>query len=134
MNMQTKTRINPFAASLLAAAITMTPFAAPLLADEKPVSPPKDEQAEKVELFSGKIEAINLEAKTLLVAKQTYLLAETTKVMDKEKQIKLADLKVGTEIHGLAKKNAAGKFEATIIKLGPKPHEQAAPKAEKPKE
>lgn len=39
-----------------------------------------------------------------------------------------------TEIHGQAKKNAAGKLEATIIKLGPKPHEQAPPVAAKPKE
>lgn len=132
--MQSRTRKSTLLVSLLAAALTMTHLAAPLRADEKPVSPPKAEQAEKVELFSGKIEQLDLEAKTLLVAKQTYLLVETTKVMDKEKSIKIADLKVGTEIHGLAKKNAAGKLEATIIKVGPKPHEQASPKVEKPKE
>ncbi len=132
--MQSRTRKSALLVSLLAAALTTTHFAAPLRADEKPVSPPKSEQAERVELFSGKIEQLNLETKTLLVAKQTYLLAETTKVLDKEKPIKIADLKIGTEIHGLAKKNAAGKLEATIIKVGPKPHEQAPPAAAKPKE
>lgn len=132
--MQSRTRKSTVLVSMLAVAVAMTHLAAPLRADEKPATPPKDEQAEKVELFSGKIEQLNLETKTLLVAKQTYLLTETTKVMDREKSIKLADLKVGTEIHGLAKKNAAGKLEATIIKLGPKPHEQAPPAAAKPKE
>jgi len=130
--MQLRTRKSALLVSMLAATITMTHFAAPLRADEKPASPPKSDQAEAVELFSGKIEQLNLETKALLVAKQTYLLTETTKVMDKEKPIKIAELKVGTEIHGLARKNAAGKLEATIIKVGPKPHENA-PKAEQPK-
>lgn len=131
--MQSRTRKTALLVSLLTSALTMTSLVSPLLADEKPASPPKAEQAEKAELFSGKIEELNLEAKTLLVAKQTYLVVEATKLMDKEKEIKLADLKVGTEVHGQAKKNAAGKLEATIIKLGPKPHE-GAPKAEKQKE
>jgi len=132
--MQTNTRINSLAASLLAGAITMTALITPLMAEDKPAPAFKAEQAEKLEMFNGKVEELNLEAKTIVVAKKTYLIMDATKVVDRDKDIKLADLKVGTEVHGLAKKNAAGKLEATIIKLGPKPHEQAPPKTEKPKE
>lgn len=127
--MQLTTRRTAVIAPLLVAAITMAVLIAPLSAQDR-VLPPRGEQSEKLELFNGKIEEIDLEKKSVVVDKKTYWVVEATKLMDKEKEIKLTDLKVGTEVHGLAKKNAAGGFEATIIKVGPKPHE-TPPRADK---
>jgi len=93
------------------------------VANDKPAPVPGKEQAEKVELFSGKIEELNVEAKWLKVAKLTYQIDEKTKLVNQDKDIKLADLKVGTDIHGLAKKAEDGKLVATIVKVGPRPHE-----------
>lgn len=127
--MKPTTRKTAVIAPLLVAAITLAVLVAPISAQDRAL-PPRGEQSEKLELFNGKIEKIDLEKKSLVVGEKTYWVVEATKLMDKEKEIKLTDLKVGAEVHGLAKKNAAGKFEATIIKLGPKPHE-APPQADK---
>jgi hypothetical protein len=127
--MQLTTRKTAVIASLFVAAITLTVLVAPLSAQDRAL-PPRGEQSEKLELFSGKIEKIDLEKKSVVVSEKTYWVVEATKLMDKDKEIKLTDLKVGAEVHGLAKKNAVGNFEATIIKLGPKPHE-APPQADK---
>jgi hypothetical protein len=131
--MQSKTRRTVLVVSMLAGALAFAGLTSRLQADDKLVSPPKADQAEKVELFSGKIEELNLEKKTLVVAKQTYQVVETTKVMDKEKPIKLADLKAGMEVHGLARKDVAGKPEITIIKLGLQPKD-SSPYPKQPKE
>lgn len=98
--------------------------------DTKPAPAPGKEQAEKTELFSGKIEEVNLEGKWLKVAKQTYAIGEKTKLLNQDKEIKLEDLKAGTEIHGLARKAEDGKLVATIVKVGPRPHED---KSKQPK-
>lgn len=127
--MKLTTRKTTVIASLFVAAITMAVLVAPLSAQDRAL-PPRGEQSEKLDLFNGKIEEIDLEKKSVVVAKKTYWVVEATKLMDKEKEIKLTDLKVGAEVHGLAKKNPAGNLEATIIKLGPKPHE-APPQADK---
>lgn len=117
-------RSKPFTTLALAGTLALASALTPLSADRIPAPSPTGEQSDKLELFSGKIEALDLEKKSLVIEKKTYLVVESTKLMDKEKELKLADLKVGTEVHGLAKKNAAGQLEATIIKLGPKPQDQ----------
>jgi hypothetical protein len=126
MKIQMKKYQRSITALVIGSLFTLTTGAALVRAeDNKPAPPPAQEQPDKVELFSGKIDELNVEAKSFKVAKQTYLITEKTKLLNKDKEIKLEDLKVGTEIHGLAKKNADGKLVATIVKVGVKPHEES---------
>jgi hypothetical protein len=112
-----------FATALLIGLFAVLDHALPLRADEKAEPPAKNEHADKAELFAGKIKELNLEARWLKVADQTYLVGEKTHIENKGKAVKLADLHVGMEVHGLAKKEQDGKLVATMVKVGPKPNE-----------
>lgn len=80
----------------------------------------------KMEHFAGKIEDMNVDAKWIKVEKQTYHIAAKTRLLNHDRPIKLDSLKVGTEVHGLARKSPDGENVATIVKVGPRPDERAA--------
>lgn len=87
-----------------------------------PASPPtllaENDKAEKGELFKGKVEAVDAEAKTLTVDGAVIAVTATTKLTKAGKEIKLTEIKVGDQIHGRARKNAEGKTEAIKIQVG----------------
>jgi len=116
----TKQASNPL---ILAALLTGVLFTANQGLQSAPVAEPAEAapgtgQPERVELFSGKIEEVNLEAGWLKVARQRYLIAKHTRILNGNKPIKMADLKAGIEIHGSAQKNETGQLVAAVVKVG----------------
>lgn len=116
------------ATALVIGSLTMAGTIPSVRAAQNKLPPPKHENAAKVEFFAGKIEELNVEAKWLKVDKQTYHITDKTKLLNRDKEIKLENLKVGTEVHGLAKKDDSGSLQATIVKVGPKPNEGPGPR------
>lgn len=113
-------------AALFAGALFAMDASLPVTAGDQPAAVPAKDKEDKAELFSGKIEERNAEQKWLKIDKQTYYVTDKTKLLNNDKEIKFEDLVVGTEVNGLAKKNAEGKLEASIVKVGLKPNESPA--------
>src|SRR5207247_7424104 len=78
------------------------------------------EKIDKGQPFSGKVEAVDATAKTLTVGTSMIYVTDTTKLTKSGKTIKLADIKVGEEVHGTSRVTFDGKTEAITVKVGPK--------------
>lgn len=91
---------------------------------ENKLPPPKQQDdTPRAQFFEGKVEELNVEAKWLKIDKKTYYIDDKTKLLNRDEEIKLDDLKVGTQVHGLAKKEDNGNMLAVLVKVGPKPNE-----------
>lgn len=109
--------------AILAVGLTTSTVAAP---DKEGGQP--SEKIEKGQPFSGKIEAVDTTAKTFTVGTSMLYVTDTTKLTNKDgKAIKLADLKVGEEVHGTSRVTFDGKTEAITLKVGPKDKEKDYP-------
>lgn len=73
------------------------------------------EKLEKGEPFKGKVEAVDIKAKTLTVAGAVILVSDSTKLTKKGDAIQLKDIKAGDHVHGTTRKNAEGKTEAINV-------------------
>jgi hypothetical protein len=110
---------------LLAVAVVGTPVA--LRAQDATNAPAKKTPAEKktasvVKLipFRGNVKAIDNNAKTLTVGKETFQITSGTKIIKMGKPATLADGAVGDQVGGQYKKDADGKLTATSVRFGPK--------------
>jgi len=71
--------------------------------------------------FKGTIEAVDTTANTITVDKVTYSVTEKTKIKKNGQAATLADLTVGTKVHGFAKKaKGSDTLTATTIEVGGK--------------
>ncbi len=83
--------------------------------------------------FHGNIKAIDNNAKTLSVGKETFQITSETKITKQSKPATLADGAVGDMVAGQYHKDAEGKLIATSIRFGPKtPTESSNTKTNKP--
>lgn len=73
------------------------------------------ETAEKSDPFKGKVDAVELKARTLTVAGAVILVTDATKITRKGDTIELKDIKVGDQVRGKTRKNADGKTEAINV-------------------
>ena len=82
------------------------------------------EKVEKGQPFNGKLEAVDATAKTFTVGTSIIYVTDATKLTKEGKAIKLADLKVGDEVHGTSRVTFDGKTEAITVKAGAKDYQQ----------
>jgi len=73
------------------------------------------ENVEQSEPFKGKVEAVDIKAKTLTVAGAVILVSDSTKLTKKGNSIELKDIKAGDHVRGKTRKNADGKTEAINV-------------------
>lgn len=128
--MTKRTKRTGLIVALLVGSLTLTAGVTNLKTADNHLPAPKQKDSPKAHFFEGKIAEVNVDAKWLKVDKQTYHVDDKTKLINRDMEIKLEDLKVGTEVHGLAKKEENGNMLATIVKVGPKPN--AGPHPEHP--
>jgi len=110
-------------AGLLAIALVGTPAAvraqASTNAPEKKAAPAKKAKNNAIP-FRGNVKAIDNNAKTLSVGKETFQITSETKIIKMGKPATLADGAVGDMVAGQYHKDADGKLIATSVRFGPK--------------
>ena len=86
---------------------------------------PKPETKVKQMPFRGKVGAVDATAKTItLEGKETgrvFQVTSATKISKDGKPAVLADVTLGEAVGGLAKENAAGKWEIVTLRIGARP-------------
>ena len=123
-------------AGLLAIALVGTPVA--LRAQDSTNAPtkkaaPARKSAPKAIVFHGNVKAIDNNAKTFSVGKETYHVTSETKIIKMGKPATLTDGEVGEMVAGQYHKDADGKLTATSVRFGPKaPVESSNTKTNKP--
>jgi hypothetical protein len=84
--------------------------------------------------FYGSVKAVDLKAKTFTLAgkekDRVFVITDTTRIHDSGEARELADVQVGRKVGGLAKANAAGKWEVATLNLGVKQERTSAKAAE----
>src|SRR6185312_13863880 len=70
--------------------------------------------------FRGNVKAIDNNAKTLTVGKETFQITSDTKIIKMGKPATLADGAEGDQVGGQYKKDTDGKLIATSVRFGPK--------------
>lgn len=110
-------------AGLLAIALVGTPVA--LRAQASTNAPVVEKKAAKKQThnaipFRGNVKAIDNNAKTLSVGKETFQITSETKIIKMGKPATLADGAVGDMVGGQYRKDADGKLTATSVRFGPK--------------
>ena len=110
-----RTKVNLIMLGVVAALgmTSMLALAGPATAAEE-----KPEKAQKP--LDGKVEAIDIAAKTFTVGGKLVYTSDTTKITKDGKAIKLSDIAVGDEVHGTTHQTYDGKTEALTVKVGPK--------------
>ncbi len=109
-------------AGLLAIALVGTPVALRAQTTNAPVVEKKaaKKQANNAIPFRGNVKAIDNNAKTLSVGKETFQITSETKIIKMGKPATLADGAVGDMVGGQYRKDADGKLTATSVRFGPK--------------
>ena len=79
--------------------------------------------------FHGKVAAVDAAATTFTVGTTTIAVTSTTKITKDGKPATFAEITVGENIGGACKKDAAGKLDATSVRIGEK-KKKAAPAAQ----
>jgi len=74
--------------------------------------------------FRGKVAAVDTTAMTVTVGTKTFNVTSETKITKDGEPATLSDITVGETIRGSYKKDAEGKLNATVIRIGEK---KAAP-------
>ena len=82
---------------------------------------PAKKSANQTIPFHGKVKAIDDNAKTLSVGKETIQVTHETKIIKMGKPATLTDGAVDEEVAGSYHKDADGKLIAVSIRFGPKP-------------
>jgi len=77
-------------------------------------------QTDRAIPFRGNVKAIDNNAKTLSVGKETFQITSETKIIKMGKPATLADGAVGDMVGGQYHKDADGKLVATSVRFGPK--------------
>lgn len=77
--------------------------------------------------FHGKVAAVEAKAMTIKVGKMILHITPETKITKDGKPAIFADISVGEVVHGSYKKDAEGKLNATLIRIGPKTENKKAP-------
>ena len=98
-------------------------FAMPAFAG--PVQQPaqlQEKQAKPVKgnPFKGKVESVDTRANTMTVSGKLIYTSANTKFTKGGKEITLADIQTGDEVHGTTHQTAAGKAEADRVTVGAK--------------
>lgn len=70
--------------------------------------------------FRGKLVAVDNNAKTISIGKETIQITSETRISKNAKPATLADAAVGDEVGGSYKKDADGKLDAISLRIGPK--------------
>lgn len=70
---------------------------------------------EKSYPFKGKVEAVDLKARTLTAAGMVILVSDSTELTKNGDPLELKDIKVGNHVRGKTRENADGKTEAINI-------------------
>ena len=78
----------------------------------------QQEKQKKEQTFKGKVEAVDIAARTMTVDSKLIYIADNTKLTKNDKAIKLSDLKVGEDVHGTTHQTFDGKTEAITVKVG----------------
>jgi len=71
--------------------------------------------------FHGKLDAIDVSAKTLKVGERTFHVTSATKIMKAGKPARLDDATVGEEVGGAYHEGENDKLERMSLRIGPKP-------------
>ena len=115
--------------ALVAAALVALPSASragnPTNAPTATASAPKKHSVP----FHGKVAAVNAAAMTFTVGTMTFAVTSNTKITKDGKPATFAEITVGENIGGAYKKDAAGKLDATSVRIGEK-KKKAAPAAQ----
>lgn len=99
----------------IAGSVSVAPLA---MAINSPQPSLLEEKADKGKPFKGKIEAVDAAAKTFTVDGKAILVSDATKLKKEGKEITLAELKVGDQVHGKTRQNSEGKLEAIHVEVG----------------
>jgi hypothetical protein len=118
------TVLSMFAAAMVAAPATVLAqdamsTNAPAAPEHKPEAPAKHKKHDH-SVFNGKLSAIDANAMTFTVGKQTFDVTSETKITKDGQPATLADGAVGEMAGGAYKKGADGKLSATSIHFGSK--------------
>jgi hypothetical protein len=105
-------------------------------ADEKPAAAEASKATKpKQAPYYGKLFSVDKAAQTITLdgktKKRTFQVTAKTKIMKDGKAATLNEAKAGDEVGGSAREVSEGKWEATSLRLGPKPAAEAQPKKEK---
>lgn len=96
-----------------------------------PAKPTKEKKRETYP-FNGVIAEVDVTAKSLTLrgreSKRVILLTEQTRLEKPGGAAVFDDLKLGERIGGTLRKNPAGREEALLVRIGPKPESAAGPK------
>ena len=98
-------------------------------ADVKPAAEPKAALARPLPL-SGKIAALDQQAKTIKIGDRVFHLTSTTRIIRDNKPATFEDAKVGEEVGISYRETDDKKLNLVSLRLGPKP--EAKPKKEAP--
>ena len=110
---------------IAACAVLTTPIVR--AADAKPAAADaKKPAAAKPLPFTGKLAAVDKQAKTITVGERVFQITSETKITKANKPATLEDGVVGEEVAGSYKTSDGGKLEAGSVRFGPK---TAKPKA-----
>lgn len=89
---------------------------------DKPSQSPGSENRPKQMPFRGKVSAVDKTVKTVTLEGKdkgrTYQITSATKITKDGKPAVLNDVVVGESVAGLAKQNAAGKWEVATLRVG----------------
>lgn len=103
--------------------------------DENSTAATVKEKKKDTAPFHGKIDAVDMTAKTIKVGERTFQVTSSTKITKAGKPATLDEATVGEEAGGYYKKTEDGKLELLSLRIGPKPEKEAKPeKPEKKKE
>ena len=120
--------------SLVAAALVAAPTFSQAQGQPKAATPPVAAPGAKFNRapFHGKVSAVDTAAMTLTVGSQTISVTSDTKISKDNQPCTLSDLAVGDTVGGAYKKDAAGRLNATTIRVGEKELKKEKKKADEP--
>jgi hypothetical protein len=113
------TVLNIFAAAIIALPVSAQDQVTDTITTNAPAAPAKHKKHDH-SVFNGKLSAIDANAMTFTVGKQTFDVTSETKITKDGKPATLADGAVGEMAGGAYKKGADGKLSATSVHFGSK--------------
>jgi hypothetical protein len=102
-------------------AIATTALLTPTALFAQTPDPQEDKDKSKSQPFHGKVDSVDVSAKTLTVDGKLIYISSDTKLTSKDKAITLSEIKVGETVHGTTHKTFDGKTEALTVKVGSAP-------------
>jgi hypothetical protein len=106
------------------AAVGLTPV---LAAANVPPAPTQEKPDKESQKFEGKVDSVDVKAKTLTVGGKLIYTSDTTKITKAGKAIQLAQIMDGDEVHGTTKQTLDGKTEALTVKVGKEKEDPVTP-------